>query len=217
MGQKNAVRYRHRRGEAAEGLTSDQLEILLARLSSDREQAGMLYEDIRRRLIEHFSSWQLGVDSESLADKTIDRVALRLAQGQVISVENPFRYFRGVARHIVLERYREAKRQNQALDTFAELHPSEPDPEVDPHLPCLQKCLGRLSADERRLIFRYFVLAEKNRASRRQRLTQELGIGINALRIRAHRVRRKLRGCCSHVTSPPCTGSGSRGAGRSSP
>jgi DNA-directed RNA polymerase specialized sigma24 family protein len=177
-------------------LAGEHFEALLRRLSSDREQAGALYEDIRRRLIALFEGWQLSVDSESLADQAIDRVALRLAQGTVIHIERPFGYFWGVAYRVALEMRRVVRRRDQALDAFAALYHPEPELKVDPHLPCFRKCLDRLSANERCLILRYF--EEEDRVSKRQRLAEELGIGLNALRIRTHRARRKLEGCYFH-------------------
>ena len=58
---------------------------------------------------------------------------------------------------------------------------------------CLRRCLARLPEDQRRLILRYH--GEDDRIRSRQELAEELGIALNALRIRAHRVRRDLEQC----------------------
>lgn len=172
------------------GLTRRDLEALLGRLAADREQAAASYEEIRRRLVWLFA-WRLGEAADELADEAIDRVARRLAQGTAIRAERPFAYFRGVARNVAQEMLRECQRERQAF--AAVLGPGEPAPD-DPRLACLESCLDRLPAEQRRLILRYH--AGGGRYGR-QRLARELGIPVNALRIRAHRLRRQLADCCA--------------------
>jgi DNA-directed RNA polymerase specialized sigma24 family protein len=172
-------------------LTPRDLAALLARLAPDCEQAGASYEEIRRRLVWLFEP-QLGDASEELADEAIDRVARRLAQGMAIHAEKPFAYFRGVARNVAQEMLRERRRERRAFT--AAFGRREPEPDADPRLACLQSCLDRLPAGQRRLILVYH---EGSDRYSRQCLAHELGIRVNALRIRAHRVRRRLEDCCA--------------------
>lgn len=182
------------------GLTRNDFEALLARLAPDREEAGALYEDIRRRLVWLFGR-QLGVESESVADEAIDRVARRLAEGADILMERPFGYFWSVARHVAQERLRQRQRERQAFEAQASASGQpEPEPDVDPRLACLQRCLRRLPANQRRLILHYY---EDDQIRGRRRLARKLGIRINALRIRAHRTRRELEGCCARCLADP--------------
>lgn len=173
------------------GAALPDLEALLASFAPDREQAGAIYEDIRRRLVWLFE-WQLGWVSERMADEALDRVAGRLARGTLSHIEKPFAYVRGVARNVAQEMLRE--RAREALTAAVVFDDREPEQEVDPRLACMEDCLGQLPADQRRLILLYY---ERSSAEDRRRLADELGIGSNALRIRAHRIRRQLEGCCS--------------------
>jgi DNA-directed RNA polymerase specialized sigma24 family protein len=173
------------------GLTPEDFEALLARLAPDREQAGVLYVNLRHRLVRLFA-WCHDGDADSLADEAIDRVARQLAEGKKIHTTRPFGYFRSVARHVA----QEMRRKRQAFYAQATFLPhAEPEPDVDRRFARLQDCLDPLPSDQRRLILRYY--GEGDRISDRQRLAHELGIASNALRIRVHRARRKLEACCS--------------------
>jgi len=178
-------------------LTPEDLEALLTLLSPDREEAGAQYEQVRRRLVQMFAR-RLGPDADSLADEAIDRVALRLAQDPVIHIERPFGYFRGVARHVAQEMVRERERRHQAYDAFAGLSRrcagAQEETDRCPGV-WLSQYLAELPADQRRLILLYY--GKGDRICGRRRLAQALGIERNALRIRAHRIRRELRACCS--------------------
>jgi DNA-directed RNA polymerase specialized sigma24 family protein len=177
-------------------LAAEDFEALLAHLAPDREQAGERYEDIRRRLVRLFE-WRLCASPEDLADEAIDRVARRLAQGTEIRSDSPFAYFCGVAHHVAQEMLRDRDRERRAAATASELATSggEPDPYPEQRLACLHSCLERLPADQRRLILQYHQGNDRIRG--RQLLAHELGIAVNALRIRAHRVRRQLEDCCA--------------------
>lgn len=175
------------------GLTPEAFETLLARLDPDREQAGQRYEEIRSRLVRLFE-WRGCENPEKLADDTFDRVARRLNEGVAIQSADPFSYFCGVA-HLV---YKEVLRQRDRERRARESEPPAvaawpPDPEADRRLDCLRTCLQRLPEEQRRLILRYH--GGDDRIQARQDLARELGIELNALRIRAHRVRRELEAC----------------------
>src|SRR5437764_6462297 len=84
---------------------------LLDWLASDREQAGIKYEEIRSGLIKFFS--QRGrSDAEDLADATINRVASRVKEIRKQVYGDPARYFYGVARFMLMEHVR--RKQPQA-------------------------------------------------------------------------------------------------------
>ncbi len=180
-------------------LAPEEFEALLAHLAPDRNEAGERYEDIRRRLVRLFE-WRLCEAPEDLADEAINRVARRLAQGTAIVAESPFSYFCGVAHHVAQEMLRERERERRTFAAASALtEPSfEPAPEenVERRLACLQSCLADLPAEERRLILQYHQEGAGGRIEGRQRLAHELGITPNALRIQAHRLRRKLLACC---------------------
>lgn len=191
------------------GLTAEEFEALLAHLAPDREQAGERYEDIRRRLVRLFE-WRHCAAPEELADEAINRVARRLAQGIEIHAESPFGYFCGVAHHVGQEMLRERGRERSTFRTASTLAAlaAEPEPGAERRLACLHACLARLPGDQRRLILQYHQGGERARIDGRQRLARELGIGANALRIRAHRIRRRLEDCCAR-----CLAEGGEGEG----
>lgn len=186
------------------GLTRESFDILLAQLDPDREKAGERYETIRGKLIRLFE-WRGCAAPEDLADETINRVARRMAEGVELRSADPYGYFCAVAHLVFKEVLRRASREHRALDTNAELLlptalPVVPDEEPgDRRLDCLRRCLAALQDEQRELVLKYF--QGDGNIRNRKALSQELGIPMNALRIRVHRVRRRLEDClddCLH-------------------
>jgi len=62
-------------------------------------------------------------------------------------------------------------------------------------LECLNRCLLRLSPESIYLITRYHQGEETSDKVRRKELARALGIPLNALRIRAYRIRAELEKC----------------------
>lgn len=186
------------RMESLHGLTPEAFEALLRQLSPDRERAGELYETIRHKLVRLFE-WRGCVAPEDLADVTFNRVARRLAEGVELRSNDPYGYFCGVAHLVYKEVLRKAAREHRAL-TAGDWPPlaAEEDAPSDARLECLRRCLAELPPDQRDLVLRYHQgnsdQGESN-IRNRQQLAQEVGIQLNALRIRVHRVRRKLESC----------------------
>jgi DNA-directed RNA polymerase specialized sigma24 family protein len=174
------------------GLTAEAFEALLARLDADRERAGERYEVIRHKLIRLFE-WRGCEDAEDLADETINRVARRLAEGVQLGVSDPYSYCCGVAhllfKEVCRNRERERKRREGEPAPLAVL----PEPEEDERHDALCRCLDRLPPNARTLLLRYYEGEDRIRG--RRRLATELGIPLNALRIRVHRVRRAVEDC----------------------
>lgn len=177
------------------GLTAEGFEALLAQLDRDRERAGERYETIRRKLVRLFD-WRGCDDPEDLADETINRVSRRMAEGIELRASDPYGYFCGVAHLVYKEVLRQASRQRQALERSRWLSPlqlSEDEEPPDRRLECLRRCLDRLPQDKRNLVLRYH--QRENNINNRQTLARELGVPLNALRIRIHRARRNLEAC----------------------
>lgn len=172
-------------------LTSEQLAALLASLDPDPEKAGGRYEEIRRRLIRFFE-WRGCEHPEELTDETINRVARQLA-GDLSLRSDPYAYFCGVARLVSLEDVRREAREHKLVTTQAWTSGAEPEDDPDPRLDHLRHCLAVLPAEQRDLVLRYH--EGERRIQDRKRLCRDLNIEMNALRIRVHRIRRKIETC----------------------
>lgn len=193
--------------ERLRGLTPEGFDALLAQLNPDRDRAGEVYETIRRKLVRLFE-WRGCGSPEDLTDETINRVARRLAEGVKFQSSDPYGYFCGVAHLVYKEVMRRASRDHRAIVESGGWPPSafdDGDESADRRLDCLRRCLGQLAPDQRDLVLRYHQGKNEqgeNNIRHRQKLADEAGIPMNALRIRVHRLRRKLEtcvhGCLSH-------------------
>lgn len=177
-------------------MTPEELEALLRALGPDREKAGEQYENVRRKLVRLFE-WRGCAFPEDLADETINRVARRMAEGVELRSTDPFGYFCGVAHLLYKETMRRQAREHQALEAAVETDAWPPaydqEESSDQRLDALRGCLEALSADQRRLVLLYH--QDENHIRSRKSLSEELGLPMNALRIRVHRIRRRLEDC----------------------
>jgi DNA-directed RNA polymerase specialized sigma24 family protein len=167
-------------------LSQEDFDALLDWLDSDREQAGIKYEQIRSSLIRIFTGRGC-LDAEELADETINRVTRKIKH-----IKNEFRgdpalYFFGVAKMLLLEYMRRKPPQNP---------PPPPDSgRAELEYRCLERCIERLSEEDRSLLLREYGAKGRTQAERRKALADELGISLNALRIRVYRIRVALKEC----------------------
>lgn len=184
------------RGTCRNGpLSAASFDGLLRWLDPDHTLAAQAYESLRERLIRYFE-WRGCEMADALADEVFDRIARRLAEGVEVRRPDPRQYVYGVARLVCLEALKRQRRQRAALDAGPPLAASsQPDAEVLDRL--LARCLEELSGDQRVLIMRYYDGEGPERIRSRQRLADELGLPLNALRIRAHRIRERLAACVS--------------------
>lgn len=190
--------------ESRWALTPDALQALLDLLDRDPEEAGRKYEEIRNRLLRIFQ-WRGCAWPEELVDETMNRVAHKAAGGLELRSEDPFRYFCGVAQMIFKEILRDQRKQQEAVVEMQKIEPppeDDPYPEEDERLTCLRICLEELSPENRDLMMDYYTGEGAGRIRRRKKLAAKLGVAMNALRIRAYRLRSKLEDCvreCAEV------------------
>jgi len=168
-------------------LSQESFDALLDWLAPEREQAGQKYEEIRTRLIKIFTCRGC-YEPEDLTDETINRVTNRLTEIRGHFKGDQARYFYGVANKVHLEYLR--RRQLQHVDV-----PETDSSRIEAEFKCLELCLDRLSAENRHLVLQYYQLERKARIDQRKALAKEFGIKLNALRIRAHRIRATLLEC----------------------
>jgi DNA-directed RNA polymerase specialized sigma24 family protein len=169
-------------------LTQEDFDRLLAWLGAGPEEAGRKYEEIRRSLIKIFTCRGCH-EPEDLADEAINRVAARLPQIEADYTGERALYFYGVANNVHLEylRRRPAPHAPPAAPT-----PSEED---EREYECLLSCVGGLSPANRELVLQYYREEKRAKIDNRKHLAERLGIALNALRIRAHRIRLGLQRC----------------------
>jgi len=186
-------------------VSQESFDRLLQQLDSDRETAGERYLQIRERLTKFFQ-WRNVAVPEDLADRTIDRVTRRIEEGAEIRTENVYLFFHGVAVNILREYWKEAQKvQAKPLDEVQELHTPAENPmevkerqgEQDLKLSCLDGCVHKLPAQQLTLITQYHKGQGGAKIAQRNALAEQLGIPLNALRIRAFRIRGDLENCIS--------------------
>ncbi len=173
-------------------IAQEDFDLLLSWLDPDRVSAGQKYEKIRARLIKLFIC-RGHCEAEDLADETINRVTKKVRNLLSNYSGEPARYFYGVARNVLLEAAKERRKAERVATIDAIIEPIRE--EHGPKYNCMVKCLNELQHEQRELILDYYDAARRKRIGQRQQLAKELGIGANALRLRAHRIRAFLLGC----------------------
>ncbi len=151
---------------------------------------------VRQLLIGYFRRLKCQ-DCESLADKTIERLASILGKFRDKLPTNPLRFSIGVARLIYKEHLRNDVRRNadlpDDLDERVNQNPSNDDAEILDR--CLARCLQEIDANKRDLFTRYYSADGKDSQAIRDVIAAELGISITALRLRVMRIKDELRAC----------------------
>ncbi len=183
-------------------LTRRALDGLLTWLDEGTDSDGLRYLEMRRRLVCYFDRKNCATAAE-LADETLNRVARRLEEEGAIESDTPARYCYIVARFVFLEYLRDSRRGDESLndrrsiasDVFSSSESGDEKETKEKLLNCLVQCTGKLEPRNRLLISRYYAGQERVKIDNRSAIAEELGITMNALSIRACRIRDKLEGC----------------------
>ena len=190
-------------GRARPSLEPAGFDLLLAALDPDRERAGRHYRQIHQRLVKFFE-WQCSPHPDEQADEAIDRLTKKIAAGD--RIENLQAYAHGVARLLLREERKAGVREEVAR---AQLHwmgtqalrvaAAEPlfDEDAQREQACFDRCLAVLTAKSREVILSYYAGEGQTRIEGRRELAARLGGDLNALRVRAHRIRARLEECVS--------------------
>lgn len=153
-------------------------------LDPDREKAGEKYHKLHLRLVRIFSVKGC-CQAEDLADETFNVVARKIDWLLENYVGDPALYFFGVAKKI----YKPPK-------PLPKPPPAPDNTDIERRSVCLDECLHRLiSADERDAVLRYHRKEKGEKIRDRKQLAIELGISVNALRIRICHIHARLRPC----------------------
>ena len=169
--------------------TQEAFDKLLEWLDPDRERAAEKYQKIHTRLIGIYSNHGCA-DPEKLADETIDRVIAKMDSLAVDYEGEPTRYFCGVARNILKE---DLKRRNthEPLGEHEQIESNDDQTKYD----CLDRCMAELPATTQSVILAYYEDRGVAKIRRRQKLAEELGITVTALRLRVFHMRQQLSRC----------------------
>ena len=184
-------------------LTPRAFHQLLNWLDEGTGSEGRKYLEMRRRLVAYFDRKNCPAPDE-LADETLNRVARRLEEEGVTEADAPARYCYIVARFVFMEHLRGTRKGNVLLDDMrrrphgddlaaSEAHDNKETREK--MLDCLEQCTGKLEPLNREIITRYYVGRGRAKIENRRELAAELGVTVNALSIRACRIRDKLEDC----------------------
>jgi DNA-directed RNA polymerase specialized sigma24 family protein len=188
-------------GRDRDGVPAETFDRLLEWLDRDRGRAGEIYEALRRKLLKFFE-WRGVSEAAELTDRTIDRVGRKVEEGGLRQGGEPSSFFYGVAQNILKEHWAElAQRRRVAQELNATtvrgsgpFSPAE-DLSLERRLSCLDLCLSRLSPRSRELILGYYRGSKREKIENRKALADRLGIPMNALWIRSHRLRLTLELC----------------------
>jgi DNA-directed RNA polymerase specialized sigma24 family protein len=191
------------------GLTGLALNRLLSWLDDGVESQGETYLEMRRRLSSYFDR-RNRLSADELADETLNRIGRTLEKDGTIATTPPARYCYVVARFVLLEDIRrqrttvalkepwmaDASTVRGAGSGAAEASLAEQEERLE----CLDRCLGELKPDQRELVIEYYRDTGRQKIERRRDLANRLGITMNALGIRACRIRNTLEAgvesCC---------------------
>ena len=184
------------------GLTQFAFARLLEWLDDGVDSQGRRYLEMRRRLVFYFDRRNRPAADE-LADETFNRIGRTLEQTGFIATTPPARYCYVVARFVLLEDIRRDRRyvsldeSRHAVSRSHRLSLVGPDEGLarEQRLDCLERCLQQLPPAQRELAIEYYRDARRQRIDRRRELAERLGITMNALGIRACRIRDGLRTC----------------------
>ena len=174
-------------------ITQEGFDRFLSCLDEDRELAGREYERVRGQLILYFQCRDI-VQAEDCADEAINRVILKLESGH--QIRDLATYVFGVARMVLLETSRSQLKHQEIEENFLVSSTlSGEDDELQGRMDCLRRCLERLPAEDRDLITQYYQEQKRAKIDLRQQLAQRFKIDLNALRVRAFRLRNSLQKC----------------------
>ena len=174
-------------------LTQAAFDGLLACLDSNRDIAAHRYLRMRRDLVRLFE-WRGCYTPDDYADETINRCARKIEQGE--EIRDLAMYSIGVARMLLREMCRDRSRQARSLDEIPELCAwPEIRSDLEHGVEALRLSLEQLSHDDRFLILNYYKGDKSDKIKTRKMLSELFGIGTSALRMRALRIREKLRLC----------------------
>jgi DNA-directed RNA polymerase specialized sigma24 family protein len=175
---------------------------LLEWLDDGVDSHGDTYLEMRRQLVSYFEQRNRPM-ADDLADETLNRIAKTLEKDGAIRTRPPARYCYTVAKFVLLEDVRRGHahlhllhirmKSSQASQIGATMREPEETREIqEQRLECLERCLQQLTPAHRALVMEYHRDTRRQKIVRRRDMAKRLGITMNALSIRASRIRAAL-------------------------
>ena len=173
----------------------ENLEEIFAWLNPDRDVAGSMYVQLHHDLAKLFT-YKGFADPEALTDEVFDRVAEKVHSVRPTYEGDPRFYFRAVANNVVRENLKKVKTQVSLEDVdLPGQKTTETDETALEREECLHSCLRKLTANDRKLIVSYYTKEKQAKIDNRNELAQQLGISVEALRVKVYRLRASLHEC----------------------
>jgi hypothetical protein len=173
--------------------TPEEYRKLLLWIDEDCDEAARKLLLIQSRVTKIFMSRGC-VHAEELTDEARNRIAVRIDTIRE-RYADPLRCFMGFLDNVFQEYIRDEANRSKATPPEA----TRPPDVLEREDQCLARCLAELPPQDRNTVVRYFGGDGAERRAERKKLATELGQTANALRIQAHRLRKKtlhcLRGC----------------------
>jgi DNA-directed RNA polymerase specialized sigma24 family protein len=174
-------------------------------LDEGSDSGGQKYLEMHRRLVSYFDRKNC-LSPQELADETLSRVARRLEEESAITGATPAHYCYIVARFVFLEYQRQVTPLSISAGEVAASSKIDEGAENRARmLHWLEQCLSRLKPEQRELILDYYQGEQRVKIELRRKLAGRLGLTMNALSIRACRIRDRLEACvraCSGGKEP---------------
>lgn len=179
-------------------LKQDEFDGLLGLFSEDREEAGIIYEELRNSLVRYFETRDCR-DADMLADETLFRVASKAHTFDPTRHTKPSSFVFGFATKILLEYSRDPQKMRITYDRWVQSAltlPAEEESEDEAAgMECLRKCLGEMSGEDRDLMIAYYGKEKQEKIASRKVMAEKLGIKMETLHMRVHRLRGSLKKC----------------------
>ena len=164
-------------------------------LHPDRDEAGNIYVQLRTDLTKIFA-WNRCADPDGLTDEVFDRVARKVHDVRQTFEGDPRLFFYGVARNLIKESPKRIKKQVSLEGTdLPAPEAAFEDESAAMREECLRPCLQKLSREKRELILGYYAKEKQAKIDHRTEMARQLGISVETLRVRVHRIRGALEVC----------------------
>lgn len=152
---------------------------------------------MRSRIVTYFDRKNC-LNPDDLADDVLNRVGRRLEEEGEIRTESPAKYCYTVARFVFMEQLRSPVLREvplENIDLRAGDEKADLALEREAGLKCLEHCSNAIDPAQRDLIIRYYSGEKGEKIANRKQIADNLGVSLNALAIRAFRIREKLANC----------------------